>query len=163
MEENEKEVIDTVEETQEVNEVEETIADDAPSLEDYDALKKKAATLEAQKEHWRKKAELTAETKKDNSPVSLSDEQRQEVALIARGVPESVIQEAFVVAKAKGLSLNDAMKDPLIDSYYKNVKEAERKEKAQLGASGKAGVYKGVDLVNAVGMTEEEHRKAIGM
>ena len=54
MEENELEVSDTVVEEQEVvEEVEET--NDAPTLEDYERLKKEKETLLAQKEHWRKK------------------------------------------------------------------------------------------------------------
>jgi len=150
--------------------VEKETTDNAPeiTLEDYERVEKEKKALyeRAKKAEAQVKEFKTLKPKEainNNVPSGLSDEQRQEVALIARGVPQSVINEAFTIAKAKGLTLNQAMEEPILKAYYSQVKAEEKKEKAQLGASGKPGSYKEVDLRNAVGMTEEEHRKAIGM
>jgi hypothetical protein len=161
----EQEVVETVKPTEvEPQESTETVEETStPTVEDYEKLRKENATLVAQKEHWKKKAttiKVEEPIKINETPTGLS---REEAILIAKGVSETVINEASVIAKAKNISLGDAMKDPLIEAYSQKIKADEKKEKAQLGASKGSGKYGGVDLINAVGMTEEEHRKAIGM
>lgn len=167
MEENE--IVETtetpVEETQEqVSEEVEEVADDLPTLEDYEKLKKEKETLAAQKEHWRKKAEEKKLVPQVETPqVSTNQLTRDEVFLIAKGVSEEVINEARFRADAKGISLKEAMEDPVVITLQKEVEARERRSKAQLPPSSGGTSVRGVDLINAVGMTEEEHRKAIGM
>lgn len=153
---------------EEVAEVEEPEADDpyaSKTVEDFKALEKKNKELFERA----KKAEALAKEAKGKplikeikeTPTGLT---REEAILIAKGVNEDVINQAALVAKAKGVSLMDAMKDPLIEAYASKLKADEKREKAQLGTS-KSGGSRGDngDLSQRVGMTEEEHRKAIGM
>lgn len=169
--ENENENIDSLNDEQiEVEELTEETSEEETTLtvEDYKKLERKNKELfeRAKKAEALvkevKETKKPAETLKTNeTPVSLS---REEAILIAKGVDENVIEQASLIASAKGISLNDAMKDPLIEAYTENIKAREKREKAQLGASNNSGVYvnKG-DLSQRVGMTEEEHKKAIGM
>lgn len=154
-----------VEETQEqVSEEVEEVADDLPTLEDYEKLKKEKETLVAQKEHWRKKAEEKKLAPQAETPqVSTNQLTRDEVFLIAKGVSEEVISEARFRADAKGISLKEAMEDPVVITLQKDVEARERRSKAQLAPSSGGNTVRGIDLQNAVGLTEEEHRKAIGM
>lgn len=154
-----------VEETQEqVSEEVEEVADDIPALEDYYELQKKFKTIEAQKEHWRKKAEEKKLAPQVEAPqVSTNQLTRDEVFLIAKGVSEEVINEARFRADAKGISLKEAMEDPVVVTLQKSIEARERRSQAQLSPSSGGTTKRGIDLINAVGMTEEEHRKAIGM
>lgn len=166
MSNEQKPVIDeTVEETQEEVEAPETESEptgkDVPTLEDYRNLEKKAKTLEAQKEHWKKKA-ATASQEAANKPPTAGIS-REEILLITKGVPEEVIEEAREIAESKGISLAEAIKRPSIVALQEKIEADAKRAKAQLGASSGSGSDTTVDLVNAVGMTEEEHRKAIGM
>lgn len=169
MSEDTKEIEETtetpVEETQEqVSEEVEDVADDVPTLEDYEKLKKEKETLVAQKEHWRKKAEEKKLAPQVETPqVSTNQLTRDEVFLIAKGVSEEVINEARFRADAKGISLKEAMEDPVVIALQKSIEAKERRSQAQLSPSSGGTTKRGIDLVNAVGMTEEEHRKAIGM
>lgn len=88
---------------------------------------------------------------------------REEVILIAKGVSEDVINEAHDVARAKGITLSEAMKTPLISAFIKEKEAEEKRSKAQLGSSNYSGKTGSKDISQAVGMTEEEHRKSIGM
>ena len=164
MEENE---LDAIDEQEPIDEAGEEPTGDSP--ENYKEFwEKKVNTLEAQKEHWRKKAtqpkpeeKKEAEINKPNEPtIGLT---REEAILIAKGVPDEIINQASLVAKAKGVSLSEAMKDPLIEAYSEKIIAEEKKGKAQLGPATSGPTYKGVPLEQAVGMSEEEHRKAIGM
>jgi hypothetical protein len=145
-----------------------TVESDDPyaekTLEDYKALEKKNKELYERA----KKAEALAKVAK-SKPINKTNETptgltREEAILIAKGVNEDIINQAAIVAKAKGVSLMDAMADPLIEAYSAKIKADEKREKAQLGASRSSGSRgDNGDLTQRVGMTEEEHRKAIGM
>jgi len=174
MKENEKEVIDeTIENTEgetqkDVNEVEETnddelsnddessnddeLSNDEPSLEDYRALEKKVETLEAQKEHWRKKAaQIKEQPLKETNKNYLT---RDEGILLAKGYDEDDIEKLNKLA-GNG-SLIEATKDPLFVAYKKAKEQKEKSEKAKLGSSN-SFISKGQKSVGE--MTEKEHRE----
>ncbi len=151
-----------VEETQEqVSEEVEEVADDTPTLEDYNELQKKFKTIEAQKEHWRKKAEekkLEAPKAKEETP-DVSDKYltREEAILITKGTRPEVLEEAKLVASAKNISLVEALEYPTIKSFNAELDRKERSAKAQLGtsSSGSSNYGKPVDK-----MSDDEHKAA---
>jgi hypothetical protein len=143
--------------------------DNVPTLEDYNKLadtKKQLSARLAKAEAELKKAKAQPEVKETNTPTGLT---REEAILIAKGTSEVLIEKASLIAKAQNISLLEAMKDPLIEAFGDKLKADEKKAKASLGASsggsGNTGSYgknQAARLEDAVGMSEEEHRKAIG-
>lgn len=89
-----------------------------------------------------------------NAQSDISDELR----LIARGLSEEDIDQAKVIAKGRGVSLPEALKDPLFNSYKVGKEEQEKKDKAKLGASGGSD-YQGEEPLVKPGMSKEEHLK----
>lgn len=159
MEDNDKQVIDeTIEETQEeVNEVEETTdedySNDTPTVEDYEELKKKLKTIEAQKEHWRKKAEIKPALKKTNeTPQGLT---REEAILYAKGYTDDEISLATKLSAINGVSILEATEDELFKSKVENRKREERSKKAQLSPSGSGSMIRSEKPQGE--MTREEH------
>ena len=113
-----------------------------------------ARTRKAEAEVKRLKSEQA------NSPITNQDPQlSDELKLIARGLSDEEIDKAKVIAKGLGVSLPDAIKDPLFTSYQATLKEQERKEKAKLGASKGSGESADTTLIKQ-DMTREEHEKA---
>ncbi|MCK9370992.1 hypothetical protein M0R04_13865 [Candidatus Dojkabacteria bacterium] len=92
-------------------------------------------------------------------PLNKDPQLSDELKLIARGLSDEEIDKAKVVAKGLGISLPEAIKDPLFLSYQATLKEKERKEKAKLGASKGSGESEDSTLIKQ-GMTREEHEKA---
>lgn len=160
MEDNEKEVVETeVEETESTN-VEEETNDNTPTLEDYEKLKKERETLLAQKEHWKKKAQSTPLNKTDitqtNKNESLSEDDVISLAgIVASGVKTEVIKEAKELAKLKGITIAEALELPTIKAYANELKDKERKDKAQLSPSNGSTIYQ--DFRKP--LTPEEHKK----
>lgn len=155
---------EVVEET--VEEVEEETEETTLTVEDYKKLEQKNKELYERA----KKAEALAKEVKNQPVIKKQTNEtptgltREEAILIAKGVNEDVINQAAVVAKARGINIMEAMNDPLIEAYASKIKADEKREKAQLTASKGSGNYTNKsDLSQVVGMTEEEHRKAIGM
>lgn len=163
MEDNEmNEVIDeTIDEGQEeVTMAEETndgdYSNDTPTLEDFEALQKKLKTIEAQKEHWRKKAETKSQPLKTNEtqPSSLS---REEAILFAKGYTEEEVDLANKLAKVNGTSILVAVEDNYLKSLRAERLRKERSEKAALPASNGAGKFKTTKPIGE--MSEDEHRE----
>jgi len=148
--------------SQNVEEVVEAEAETDLTVEDYKKLQQKNKELyeRAKTAEALAKAAKSAPLKETNETPGLT---REEAILIAKGVSEDVINEAAGIAKAKGITLSEAMKTPIIEAFISKIKADEKREKAQLSASGGTSKSHNIDLINAVGMTEEEHRKAIGM
>jgi hypothetical protein len=96
-----------------------------------------------------------AQSQNINNDPQLSEE----LKLIARGLSDKEIDKAKIVAKGLGISLPEAIKDPLFLSYQNTLKEEKRKEKAKLGASKGSGESQESTLVRP-GMSEEEHQEA---
>lgn len=92
---------------------------------------------------------------KTNDP-QLSDE----LKLIARGLSDEEIEQAKVVAKGMGKTLQEAIKEPLFLTYQADLKEKERKEKAKLGASKGSGETEEEITGLQSGSSREEHEKA---
>ena len=166
MEDNEKEVEETtekndeLEETEEENLEEETNEEeteeeqtdsDSPTLEDYEKLQKKLKTIEAQKEHWRKKAtSKPLEKKEDINKVNQENpdfEETMDVRFLKRdGYSEEDIEKLRIIkagyaSKGKNISLIDAVNDELFKSIEEKRKLEEKKNKAQLSSSGKPLTY----------------------
>jgi len=160
MEENEKEVVETeVEETEttEVEETEEETDVESPTLEDYQALKKKADTLQAQKEHWRKKATQTPPIKKESEILQTKNEYltREEAVLLAKGYDEEDLARLNVLAKADGKKVNEVVNDEMFIAWKEKKDEKIKAQKAQLGSS-KSSTSKTSKPVSQ--MTPEEHK-----
>jgi hypothetical protein len=139
--------------------------EDTGSVEDTEAVKAKLAdALQA-------KAELTARAKKAEEELKTLKAQPQpkqtndpqltdELKLIARGLSDEAIEQAKVIAKGKGISLTEAVKDPTFLIIQKDLDERERKEKAKLGASKGSGESETEVKGFQSGSTREEHMEA---
>jgi len=140
-----------------------TESNEPAAEEDAEAIK--ASLAEALKA----KAELTARAKRaeeelkalkakpqQNNDPQISDE----LKLIARGLSDEAIDQAKVIAKGKGISLPEAIKDPLFTIYQEKIKDDERKEKAKLGASKGSGGSEEKPKGVQSGATRDEHMKA---
>lgn len=151
--------------------IDEILAKDEKTEEDLKTIADHAKKLEAQNKQLyerAKKAEATAKTLKiETKPINQPNEtvglSREEAILIAKGTDERIIDKASKIAKAEGITLLEAMKDEAIEAFSEKLKADEKKRKAQLGASGGGSSTSSEDLTQKVGMTREEHRKAIGM
>ena len=126
------------------------------TTEDYYREKKlreeaeaKLKTALAQKEHFKQKVEKAPLIKTENQ-----DSLKDELILIAKGYDEEVIEQASIIAKAKGIGIKDALKDPLIEAYVEKKETTKKKEKAQLGTS--SGSSNSQEMFKP-GQTREEH------
>ena len=145
--------------------IEEITVDDSIELtvEDYKKLEEKNKSLFQRAKRAEEEAKKlrqpkeTLQTKEVSSGLT-----REEAILIAKGVSEEVLTEASEYAKFKGITLKAAMEAPLIVALSDKIKQEERRNGALLGASNGSGKNTGGDLSQVVGMTEEEHRKALG-
>jgi hypothetical protein len=110
-----EEVVEEVEETEEVAEEEE----ETESAED---LKKKIATLQAQKEHWRKKATSTKEeVVEPTSTLSNADL----IAVMNAKVHEDDMERVERFAKSENLSIKEALKNPELKAIL-SLREEQR-------------------------------------
>lgn len=121
-----------------------------------DALKAKAElTARA------KKAEEELKTLKANPPKQNNDPLlTEELKLIARGLTDEAIEQAKIVSKGKGITLLEAIKDPLFVLYQEKEKENEKREKAKLGAARGSGETEERPKGAQSGATREEHMEA---
>jgi hypothetical protein len=141
------------ESTEEVDELEEETNedDDTPSTSDYDELQKKLKTIEAQKEHWRKKA---TSKPKEKEELKTNDDYltRDEAILLTKGYDEDDIQQLKRVAGDNNLI--EASKDPMFKAYKREKEQKEKSSKAQLSSSNKpVGSKKAISE-----MSDEEHK-----
>lgn len=148
--------------SQEEQPVEEATEEDSktPTLEDYYALEKKNKELfERAKKAEIAAKELKAKPLPDNKPNENDALFKDKLVLIAQGEKPEVVDEAEVIAKAKGIPLKEALEYPTIKSFKDALLAKEKSEKAQLGASGSGSSSPSVDPYTTVGESEEEHRK----
>lgn len=83
----------------------------------------------------------------------------EELRLIAKGLTDEDIEKARIISKGKGISLSEAIKDPMFVAA-KEKEEAERKkEDAKLGASKGSSQADGEKVFKS-GLTREEHMAA---
>ena len=167
MEDNEKEVEETtetndeLEETEEENLEEETNEEeteeeqtdsDSPTLEDYEKLQKKLKTIEAQKEHWRKKAQTSqpkGEELKKSNETNVSEEDLIRTARLASQLDDDDLE----VLKTLGGSLAEKINNPLFKAYKENKVKKQKSESASLKPSN--GILSPKAKPN---MTPEEHK-----
>lgn len=146
-EKNDEELEETeAEEVEEETNEEEETDDDTPSSEDYEALQKKLKTIEAQKEHWRKKATSkpkNEETKKTNTEQVKETDIIELARLASKGYSDEEISLLKDIKSVKRLgNLSEAIETPLFKANLKEKQEREKKEKASLNASNKPLSYK---------------------
>lgn len=107
-----------------------------------------------------KKAELELkELKQKMKPQNITNQDpmlTEELRLIARGLSDEEIDQAKVIAKGKGIALQNAIKDPLFVAFQNDLKEREKKENAKLGAS-KGSSESPDDSLIKPGMSRNEH------
>lgn len=121
------------------------------------SLEAQLAKAQAEANKWRR---IANKNQKDSKPqITTTPDLSDELKLIARGLSDEEIDQAKVVAKGKGVSLQEAIKDPLFVTYQENLKEKQRKENARLGASRGSGESEDETPVKP-DMTREEHQKA---
>lgn len=130
--------------------------------EDTTALKEKLDQAEKAKSQIlarAKKAEEELKALKANPPIKSDPQLSEELKLIARGLSDEAIDKAKVIAKGAGITLQEAIKDPLFLIYQADLVEKEKKEKAKLGASKGSGESQEETLIKPE-MTRDEHKKA---
>jgi hypothetical protein len=165
MENDTQEIVDTpIEETQEQNDTMLEEISDTPTLEDYEKAQAKIRELEAQKNHWKKKASTIKEepSKKQTQQSGLS---REEVILFAKGHTEEEVELASKLAQINGVSLVEASKDEIFTAKVEKRLTEERSRKASLPASGGSS---GSQPAKPIGeMSREEHmeyyKKVMGL
>lgn len=90
-------------------------------------------------------------------PQTINNQLPEELKLIAKGLSDEDIEQAKVIAKGKGISLQDAIKDPLFEAHQKVEREKARREEARLGASKGSGQVEKETFRS--GMTDAEHKE----
>jgi hypothetical protein len=112
-----------------------------------------------------KNKQLYARTKKTEQKVKpvLKSEDNSEgnielIEFFARGNSREDYQKLQVIMKGTGLSMTEAMADPLYQSYKEKKDREARDEKAQIGASKSSSSGEKSDF--KPGMTADEHKEA---
>ena len=138
-----------------------TNSNESSEQEDTVALQEKLDLAEKAKSQLTaraKKAEEELKALKANPPIKSDPQLSEELKLIARGLSDEEIDKAKVIAKGAGITLQEAIKDPLFLVYQADLKEKERKEKAKLGASKGSGESQDESLIKQ-DMPRDEHQK----
>ncbi len=150
---NENEIIpDNAQETQS----EEVVTQEENTTDEL-SFEAQLAKAQAEANKWRRIAQKSQKT--ETKPRITNPDISDELKLIARGLSDEEIDQAKVIAKGKGIGLNDAIKDPLFTIFQNNLKEEQRKESAKLGGARGSGESTAGPLVTSE-MTREEHQKA---
>lgn len=117
---------------------------------------KKAEGFVLRDGHWVKPE------RKPDVEVAVNNPAQQDIAeelkLIARGLSDEEIDQAKVIAKGRGISLPEALKDPLFTAFKASKAEQEQKDGAHLGASRGSSFQQEEPLVKP-GMNRDEHLK----
>jgi len=123
-------------------------------------LFERAKSAEEEKRKFKAERDAAlANANNNKSTINKSTEgvSAEELRLIARGLSDEEIDQAKIIAKGRGVSLPEALKDPMFVSYQNQKKEEEKKAKAKLGASKGSG-QAGDTEVFKQGMSPEEHK-----
>jgi hypothetical protein len=111
------------------------------SREDVEELKKKLATIEAQKDHWRKKAQEKKEDKKETvKEVSVTF--KDSYALMQAGVHEEDIDEVVEYATFKKISVSEALKSDVVKTILSNKSEFRKTAEITNAGSARRGATK---------------------
>lgn len=123
---------------------EDTESDDESPAE----LKKRINTLEKQKEHWRKKAELkqSAKDEKPQSDTPKNDLSQKDIITLAKAdIHEDDLEEVIEYARFKRISVAEALKSDVVQatlerkSEYRKSAQAANTNKARTGAKAPDG------------------------
>ena len=98
---------------------------------------------------------------KPKAPQTASPEPTvEETVLLANGMPEELVTELKVVAKARGLkSLIKAQTDPIFVAVKEKFEKDKKRKDASLGASRGAGGVKPQKNFHTPGLSRDEHKK----
>jgi hypothetical protein len=109
-----------------------------------------------------KKAEEELKALKANPQVKQNNDPQlaEELKLIARGLSDEEIEQAKIVAKGTGQSLQEAIKNPLFTIFQKDLKEKQKREDVKLGASKGSGESEEIIKGTESGSSREEHMEA---
>lgn len=120
--------------------VEEPQGEDTDWKAEAEKAKAEALKYKAILERKQKK-EAQPEEAKTDKPISNESQYltREEAVLIAKGFDDEHLAHAKKIAKGAGISLLDAVNDPLFIAFEEKQKEEKRKQKAQLNASNSSG------------------------
>lgn len=153
-------VVDTNTEDEEATNSNDNSAEDTVALQER---LDKAEQAKSQILARAKKAEEELKKLKETSPephISNQDPYfADELRLISQSVRGEAILKAKIIAKGSGITLMDAIKDPAVVAYIKDMDEYDRKEKAKLGASKGSGESQDESDIKPE-MTREDHQKA---
>lgn len=148
--------------------------DDAEALKEANrklfARAKKAEGFVQDKEgNWVKKTPKPAPKPVENNsggdgqnkpPAETIDPLEQaQLANAIRDLSPEEIQEAKDIAKGKGITVLKALETPAFKAFHAANVEADKKEKARLGASRGSGSHEDKPKFRS-GMTREEHKEA---
>lgn len=155
---NEQEIVAPTNDTVDSEQSEATVeVTEAEQQQFSDAEKKAYARAKVAESKLReakaKIKELETKSVQTNSPATVPEE----LKLIARGLSDEEIDQAKVISKGKGVSLTEALKDPLFVAFQEKRTEERKKEDAKLGAS--RGSTASSTSVDTSKMTREEHMK----
>lgn len=152
MEQENETILDNEQETQTVETTEEVV-----EL----TVEQKLAKAEAEAHKWRRIAQKNQKPQATEAPqITTSPQLSDELKLIARGLSDEEIDKAKVIAKGTGVSLTEAIKDPLFELFQAKVKEDKKKADAKLGASRGSGETEKEITGIEFGSTRDEHIEA---
>lgn len=146
-----EEVIEDEEESESEDDIEKVRESNKKLFERAKAAEEKLRSL--------KKAQYDAQVnKQDEKPQKkLADSvSSEELKLIARGLSDVEIDKAKGIAKGFGMTLSEAIKDPLFVAFRSKLAEDTKKADAKLGASKGSSQSKKETFHE--GMTPEEHK-----
>lgn len=154
MDENEKEIIDSEIDT-DITENEEELDLDLSEddSEDVESLKKKLQTLEAQKNHWKKKAteKATEPERKEVKPTVKRDSKVDNLnpldlyALMEAKVPKEDVEEVIKASKLLGKSISEALQDPIVQGILKSKDEYRKTSEATATQTRRSGAKQVTD------------------
>lgn len=108
---------------------------DEGANEELKNLKKKVATLEAQKEHWRNKASKT-DNKKDDKKQEVEFSQSDLLAIVRNNVSDEDIDTVKKFANVNGVDVSTALKDDVLKSILSDREE--KRKSANVTNTGNA-------------------------
>ena len=112
-------------EAEETENHEQEHAETPDEQEDVNELKKKLATLEAQKDHWRKKAQTKEEKAEEMEEKSSNQDltSRDFLSLAKADVHEDDIDDVVEYAQFKGISVSEALRNDVVKTILSNKAE----------------------------------------
>lgn len=156
---NETEVVAQTNDTVDTEQSEATVEVTEAEQQQFSEAEKKAyaraKVAEAKARELKARVKELEKAVQTNSPATVPEE----LKLIARGLSDEEIDQAKVISKGKGVTLSEALKDPLFVAFQEKRVEERKKEDAKLGASKGSNQTK-EETSFRPGMTADEHKKA---